>query len=632
MDTAYAARGHIPDDAITELLSLAERPAFKKLLYVPPLNWVLTLGCALSLLAWGGLAYLWLNGEISLFWVLVISTYTFFIFLLTGHEASHLTMARNRVLGDVVATVLTCIPFPQLPIALWRHQHLAHHRETCGKNDPDEVLYGGPILWQMFKVAVHDFYWVYWSFRNRDSAPTSTQWIQLSGAFAYIAILIAGFSSPYWYEFLMIYVIPQRIGFFVAITLFAWVQHPPEKCSPKEVSPFKTTVIMRGLDTPFAKVYFGQNRHLIHHIYPNMPIYRNWKAWQLGKDVFEKQELVNVGIDSDKFNEVSRQNAETRKARFIDAVVDNVDVVADGIKAYTLVPAESGTPFPGFMAGAHIDVEVEPGLIRQYSICNSEEDSNKYVIAVQCEKNGRGGSLSVHETFNPGMQIRIGKPRNLFELKPAKKVLLFAGGIGITPILSMAWTLHNKKVPFELHYSVSSEAKWAFRESWQQLPFSEQTYIHPGDADDDVYDAEQVLRAHKEAEVYVCGPQGFMKYIENSAKKAGMSDEQFNKESFVAGGKPAETKNKSFMLTIEKTDKQYLIPEDKTIAQVLIENNVPVPVICENGICGTCKCKVVSGDVEHRDLVLSDDEKQRQKLFTPCVSRSLSDNLTIQLS
>lgn len=626
-----AAKGQIPDKAIADLLLLSQRPDFKKLLYVPQVNWVLVISCAVALVAWAYLGNLWLEGGLHSVWLFLLSTYTFFIFLLTAHEGSHLTLSRNRKLNDVLATILTIVPLPQMPVVQFRHQHLTHHRDTCGEEDPDDYLYQGPFLVRMFKVFTHDFYWAYWSFTHRDSAAKSTQWMNVSGVAIYLMILAVGLTSPYWYEFLMLYVIPQRIGIFVAIYMFAYVQHPPEKCSVKERSPFKTTAIIRGVDNAFAKVYFGQNRHLMHHLYPNMPIYRNWKAWQLGKDIFEQQALVNIGLNAEHFNNVSEHNERDQAAQkqFLNAEIISVDDIAEGIKAYTFVPETKCESFPTFKAGAHIDVVVTPDLIRQYSLCNSSDQKNAYTIAVQCENDGRGGSKTVHDTFKRGDKIKISKPRNLFELKDAPEVMLFAGGIGITPMLAMAWTLHRKNIPFELHYCTATGGKWAFKDIWQDLPFVNSTHVYLDDDDASNFNAKAVFKGHEKADIYVCGPGGFMDYIEKTVFECGYSPEQFNKESFKAGAKLGEEDNKPFTLKLAKSGKSFIVPEDKSVVEVLKENDIFIPISCENGVCGTCKCKVTSGEVEHRDMVLSDGEKEDQKLFTPCVSRASSDVLEI---
>lgn len=628
-------KGQMPTTAIEDLKELASRAEFKKLLYVPSLNWVLIISCLLSLMAWLYLSNEWLAGNLSAWWLTLLSTYTFFIFILTVHEASHLVLSRNRWVNDTLGTLLTVIPYPQLPIVQFRHQHLTHHRDTCGVEDPDDYLYQGAWLTRMFKVFTHDFYWCYWSFSNRDSASKSTTVVNLLSMSIYISVLVLGFTSAYWYEFLMLYVIPQRIGFFVAILMFAYVQHPPEKCSVKEQSPFMTTAIMRGFDSPFAKVYFGQNRHLIHHLYPNMPIYRNWQAWQLGKDIFERQNLANIGIDAEKFTQLNTQNQEQHKQDLqshLYVTITKVIEVAEGINCYTFEPSESGQNLPEFEPGAHIDVEVKAGLVRQYSLCNDYQQNNCYQIAVQCEANGRGGSKLLHETFKVGQVIKISKPRNLFALKPASKVLLFAGGIGITPMLAMAWKLHHQGTPFELHYCFATNNKWAFKQQWQTLPFANNMHVYiDEDKDSAALNAEQVLSSDTSANVYVCGPEGFMNYIENSASKVGLTKEQFNKESFSGAEQGDVNSNKEFTLKVAGQKQEFLVPKDKSIIQVLKENDIFVPMSCENGVCGTCKCKVKSGEVEHQDLVLNESEHNQQNLFTPCVTRAKSEVLEIIL-
>lgn len=626
-----ATKGNFNEAAIADLTLLSQRPAFKKLLYVPQLNWVIVLSCITALLAWAGLSYFWLQGDVSALWVTILSTYTFFIFILTVHEASHLIMSRNKRLNDWLTNILTFIPYPHMPVLVFRHQHLTHHKDTCGQEDPDEYLYHGNTLVRTLKVFTQDLYWNYWSFKNRKGASKNTHIANMIGFAAYMTILIIGFSSSYWYEFTMLYFIPQRIGVAVAIYMFAYVQHPTDKCEVKESSPFKTTTVIRGFDNAFAKVYFGQNRHLIHHLYPSMPIYRNWQAWQLGKDVFERQELANVGIDAESFTESNKANIAIHiKAQGkLQVSITAISEVAQSINSYTLVPANVDDVLPTFTPGAHVDVEIAPGLVRQYSLCNDPSNTNEYVIAVQKEENGRGGSKQLHQQFKVGDTIIISKPRNLFGLKPATKVVLFAGGIGITPMLSMAWQLHQTNTEFEFHYCVATQSKWAFKKQWQSLPFADSIKVYVDDADTAKINAEQILKSNQQADVYVCGPAGFMNYIEGSAEAAGLNSEQFNKESFTGAIVPVDAK--PFKLSIKGREQEFDIPVDKTIVQVLQEHKIFIPISCENGVCGTCKCKVTQGEVEHKDIVLNDDEHQNQGLFTPCVSRAKGATLEISL-
>lgn len=624
-------KGHINQQAIADLTLLSNRPEFKKLLYVPQINWVITLACISSLLAWAALSYFWLQGSVSALWVTLLSTYTFFIFILTVHEASHLILSRDKKLNDLIATLLTCIPYPQMPVKVFRHQHLTHHRDTCGAEDPDDYLYQGNGLIRFLKVCTQDLYWNLWSFKHRDGASSTTNTHNIIGVCTYIAVLTIGLSSSYWYEFLMLYVIPQRVGVAVAIYMFAYVQHTPDKCDVKEKSPFLTTTVIRGFDNAFAKIYFGQNRHLMHHIYPSMPIYRNWQAWQLGKDVFERQQLANVGINSEQFDHLNLKNINkfNMQQGKIAVNITAINEVADGIKSYTLQALNGASALPVFTPGAHIDVEVAPGLVRQYSLCN-DATTGEYIIAVQKEQNGRGGSKLLHNTFVLGNTITISKPRNLFALTPATKVVLFAGGIGITPMLSMAWQLYRDNTPFEFHYCVATQAKWAFAKSWQQLPFANVINVYIDDQDTANINAQQILTGNNDADVYVCGPDGFMNYIATSAEQAGLTSEQFNKESFADAS--LDQNAKPFTLTIKGNPQLFDIPADKSIIEVLNEHDIFIPVSCENGVCGTCKCKVQSGEVEHKDIVLNDDEHQHQQLFTPCVTRAKGPSLQISLS
>lgn len=622
--TTETIKGQMPDQAIADMLQLAQRPEFKKLLYVPTINWVLGLSLLAGMALSAYVGHQWFVGELHYAWAFVVIGYTFFISLLVTHDACHLAMGRSKFANDWLASALVFPFYPHQPIAQWRHQHLSHHRDTCGEEDPDHDLYNGNALVRIFKLFTHDLYWTHWSLKNRDSAPASTYWINIASLTLFAVIVVAGLSSAYWYEFLLLYLIPQRIVHGLVIYILAYMQHPPEKCDVKEVNPFKTTIVLRGFTQFYYKFLFSQNRHLIHHLYPNMPIYRNGKAWEIGKDIFEKQELVNVGINADYYNEISAENSRSkqREQQYMQAEIESVTEVADGIKSYVFVPASNGIDFPKFKAGAHIDVVVAPGLVRQYSLCNSPEDENCYRIAVQCEPDGRGGSQRLHDSFAPGQSVQIGKPRNLFELQDTPEAMLFAGGIGITPMLAMAWALHRQGTPFELHYCTATQGKWAFKDQWRDLPFVDNLHVYLDDDNSTTFNAEELLQGHEQASVYTCGPGGYMDYIERSVQASDVPDGQFHKESFVASSQQDAEKNKPFVVKLSQSGQEFAVPADKSIVQVLNEAQVFIPVSCENGVCGTCKCKVDAGEVDHRDMVLTDGEREQEQLFTPCVSRA----------
>ncbi|MFM7009993.1 MAG: ferredoxin reductase, partial [Betaproteobacteria bacterium] len=186
-------------------------------------------------------------------------------------------------------------------------------------------------------------------------------------------------------------------------------------------------------------------------------------------------------------------------------------IEAEGICSFELVSAD-GAPLPAFTAGAHIDVHLGAGLIRQYSLCNDPAERHRYCIAVLLETQSRGGSQAMHEKVQEGQALTISAPRNHFPLVAAKHSLLIAGGIGITPILAMARTLHSQGATFELHYCGRSSSRMAFLEELNSSTFKVSVQIHADDGKGyEPFNAQTVLgQMQPETHLYVCGPGGFM--------------------------------------------------------------------------------------------------------------------------
>jgi len=303
---------------------------------------------------------------------------------------------------------------------------------------------------------------------------------------------------------------------------------------------------------------------------------------------------------------------------------------ADDIVSLDLVPAQDLT-LPTFEAGAHIDVHLPNGLIRQYSLCNPPSETHRYQIAILKDPASRGGSVAVHSLLHEGDEIEISAPRNLFPLhSQATNTLLFAGGIGITPILAMAETLHNSGKDFEMHYCARSQNRAAFVQRIKSSGFADKVKFHFDDQNQ-VIDLKNTLKNPSiGTHIYVCGPTGFMNFIINYATILNWPHEQVHKEYFAA-----EPINKShddaFDIEIKSTGKVIKISSNQSILEALEEEDIFLPVSCEQGICGTCVTGVLDGIPEHRDVFLTDAEKSANDKFTPCCSRSKSARLVLDL-
>jgi vanillate O-demethylase ferredoxin subunit len=315
----------------------------------------------------------------------------------------------------------------------------------------------------------------------------------------------------------------------------------------------------------------------------------------------------------------------------IDVVVVSRNNEAQDICSYELASLD-GKPLPAFSAGAHIDVHLPDGLIRQYSLCNHPQDRHRYLIGVLKDPASRGGSQHLHEQIRDGAHLRISEPRNLFPLvHGATRSLLFAGGIGITPILCMAERLAQGGADFELHYCARSSARAAFVQRLKDSPFAERVFLHFDEQPHTALDAAKVLAAPADnVHLYVCGPGGFMQHVLDSARSQGWQEAHLHREYFAAA--PVDSSNDgSFSVKIGSSGQVFEVPADKTVVQVLESHGIEIAMSCEQGICGTCLTRVLEGVPEHRDLFLTEEEQALNDQFTPCCSRSKTPLLVLDI-
>ena len=295
-----------------------------------------------------------------------------------------------------------------------------------------------------------------------------------------------------------------------------------------------------------------------------------------------------------------------------------------------------GAPLPAWAAGAHIDVELPNGLLRQYSLCGDGAHTGCYEIGILRDPASRGGSASAHDDIHEGDEIRIGAPRNLFALRSAQRSLLFAGGIGITPILAMAQVLTRGGADFRMHYCSRTPSRTAYIDRIRASTFVDRVQFHFDDgAAAQRFDAAAAIGAPDPAtHLYVCGPRGYMDHVIATATSLGWRDDHIHFEYFAAVPAEAAAAGEGagdghFEIRVAGRDLVVPVPPGTTAAQALIAHGVPVPLSCEQGICGTCVMRVLDGVPEHRDLFLSDAEKAANDRFTPCCSRACSASLLI---
>jgi len=309
--------------------------------------------------------------------------------------------------------------------------------------------------------------------------------------------------------------------------------------------------------------------------------------------------------------------------------------VADDIVEFKLGSDDNG-PLEPVNAGAHITVATPSGAMRRYSIVNpsspsdhsghSDPDIDHYVIAVKKDAASRGGSVSMHEALQEGDSIDVEPPQNDFPLSEAPEYLLIAGGIGVTPIYSMARQLSTQNKPFLLIYCVRSANEAAYLDELRDL-CGEQLLLHEdgGDAER-VFDFWDLFETPGKAHVFCCGPQGLMEEIR--AISGHWPEKSIHFEDF----KPIEVvrqDDSAFDVVLAKQNLTLEVPADRTILETLRDAGITVPSSCESGTCGTCKCNLLEGTADHRDSVLMDDEKSDHIMI--CVSRAREGSLVLDL-
>lgn len=290
---------------------------------------------------------------------------------------------------------------------------------------------------------------------------------------------------------------------------------------------------------------------------------------------------------------------------------------------FTLEPIDGGE-LPGFSAGAHISVQTPSGAVRRYSLVNNGDRPHTYKIAIKREPLSRGGSISMHEAKVPGTELTISAPENSFGLGDAPEFLLIAGGIGITPIYAMANELERQSKPFRIVYCTRTAEDAAYLAELTDA-FGERLTVHHDEGDlERAYDFWSYFEEPKKLRVYCCGPKPLMEEIQ--AISGHWSEGQVNFEDF----KPVEvvrTDDIAFDVELKRSGRIVTVPANLSILEALRDAKIPTVSSCESGTCGTCKCKLLAGEVDHRDMVLMDDEKEDHIMI--CVSRAKSGGLVL---
>ena len=303
---------------------------------------------------------------------------------------------------------------------------------------------------------------------------------------------------------------------------------------------------------------------------------------------------------------------------------------ADGIVGLDLVRPD-GAPLPRFEAGAHVEVHIGPSLVRQYSICNNPEETHRYRLAILLESKSRGGSAAMHRDFAKGTRLLLTIPRNNFRLvESAKRSILLAGGIGVTPLLAMAYRLEATGRDFCLHYCARTQKNAAFVDLLTTSSFADKVAFHFDDGPDEQRLPLDVLLTATDpgVHIYICGPAGFMDFVKVAANRHQWPDSQVHTEYFNAiidiTGNQFDVKAARSGVTVRVESKESIVD---ALRRVAIEVNVS----CEQGVCGTCLTRVLQGIPDHRDLFQTDEEKSANSHMTLCCSRALTPEIVLDI-
>ncbi|WP_282182412.1 reductive dehalogenase [Aliiroseovarius marinus] len=302
----------------------------------------------------------------------------------------------------------------------------------------------------------------------------------------------------------------------------------------------------------------------------------------------------------------------------LQLTLSKVEPMTPGVTKYELSTLD-GSELPAWTAGAHLDVLVSPDFLRQYSLSGDPADRSTYQIGVLREEDGRGGSALLHRIFTDGRKVFVSKPINHFELvEDAPKTFLMGGGIGITPMIAFAHRLHALGADFALHYSASSRKDAGYLDDLAAMPWADKVHLHFSDegtrADFDAVFTDAPEGTH----VYACGADRYMDAVMQAAERQGIPEDARHLEYFSVPEQP-DYENHPFNLRL-KDGRRIAVSEDQTAADALNAAGFHVDVKCSDGICGVCKCGVLSGEVEHRDFVLSN--AQREGAMILCQSRA----------
>lgn len=585
-----------------------------------------------SYLVFAGSATAFVLGLIPYWLMLILSATAIFTVFTPLHDAGHGSASSDPRINDLIGNAAAMLLLPGVGTPLFRFFHLEHHRYTGEKGrDPDETWISAPWPLRLLAWTFLDVTWVVHYYRRTEPRPPEERRQVRHTIALVLGWHAAWLLSPWAWEFVVLWLIPQRVATTFLVYLFGYLQHP--EGVEQRHAPFQATRMIRG--GPVVRLLMlGQAQHLMHHLFPSVPFYRYHDAWMASRPWLGERALVWQW----PFWKAAPAPEESRQAITARAItptlrarVASVTAVAADVNAYELVPV--GMPaFPSFAPGAHIDVDVGDGQLRQYSLCGDPARHDHYRIAVKREAQGRGGSAAIHAHFTPGRVCRISPPRNLFPLHEDQgRHILVAGGIGLTPLLAMALHLERRQKTCILHVCARNAAVLPFGHALAGPLYASRTHIHLDDGPAaQAFGPETLPLWRPGDQLHLCGPRGFMTQVIGWARDRHWPDAAIHSESFAPtqAHSPAD---RAFEVRLQRSGRRLQVPADRTLLDVLQADGQPVVASCTQGLCGACLVEVADGAVEHRDRFLSEAEKRDGCRMATCVSRAAGDRLTLRL-
>lgn len=308
-----------------------------------------------------------------------------------------------------------------------------------------------------------------------------------------------------------------------------------------------------------------------------------------------------------------------------EVIVRALRYEAPGVLSLELAPT-NGKPLPPFEPGAHIDLHLPGNIMRQYSLCGDPNDTSRYRVGIRSVSGGLSSQF-VHRKLRPGEVIKVSAPRNNFPLIDADRYLFVAGGIGVTPLIPMMQAASARNKPWTLLYCNKRDTDAPFLDEIRALGGT--LSLHSSEAGTRLDVQQRLGQVEENTVVYCCGPERLMTAVEEATAAWPADTVRF--EWFTPRSRPADEVSGSFEVVCEQSGLTVTVPPEKSVLEALNDAGIPVPCSCQQGICGTCEVRVIDGEVDHRDSILSSSERAANQTMMTCVSRAKGARLVLDI-